>query len=167
MEAENEKLRKISLHSALRRQTALNIEYEIKVEMMHALGLSSDYLSDNTVAKQDLFDLRRRMMEDNVRSDRLDKWVDITDAKQWAKFLDAMHYMKTYSREEAHPIDLDGKPIDLQTAKDLVDEPINTYFIRKRYITNEWNDDLKNLVKGYIDLLANIYREPGEPLLYN
>ena len=68
-----------------------------------------------------------------------------------------MKYMKVYSTEEAHPIDRDGVLINVETAKTLVDEPINTRSIRRHYVKYEWDDTLRNLVKGYIDVLATLY----------
>jgi hypothetical protein len=146
---------------ALRRQIAINIEYEVKYEMLTALGQDN---SEAAVSDAKLWKVRNKVLTNGKEIPGLSSWLGFQDAEAWNKFMDAMAYMKVFSHE-AHPTTLDGKDVDDVTAAELVDEDFDTSAVRRR--TYPWDDALRTMTKEMIHVLKETYRDPGQRLLYN
>ena len=154
--------RKEQLHSSLRRQIAINIEYEIKAELLSALGKRC---RRNIILKSDIYELRDQVLEKGIDVPRLLYWLNWKDDEEWDKLMDAMHYLKAFSYT-AHPTTLDdGTDVTRESAQDLINEPFDAKFIKST--DWEWDDNLRTLVEHCIDVLYREYRADGEPLLYN
>jgi len=150
--------------SALRRQIAINIEFEVKKELWSALG--EDDMTAKEILHSDLFQLRREFRRaGRPVPEKLAGWLDVESRAGWRKFSSAMEYMKAFSKQGAHPTKLNGEEVTVAHAKELVDEPFE-YESDRTDDLRPWDEALKDTVKRYIDVLAELYREPGEKLLY-
>lgn len=153
--------RTVREHGALRRQIAINIEYEIKCEFLSALGKSR---RQSAVKRADLHELRDQVLDGNQDVPALSKWLQWKDERTWEQLSSAMHYLKAFSYE-AHPTTLEGKAVNKDTAMKLVEESFDTSFVRK--MEYPWNEELRKLARHCIEALQEQYRNEGEPLLYN
>lgn len=144
--------------SALRRQIAVNIEDEVKSEMLTALSQDT---SEENVAEAKLHRLRAQLLDGKKDVPGL-AWLNFHDDDAWRKFTNAMTYMKAFS-QEAHPTKLDGKPINASAAMELIDDEFDVSAVRRQ--KHAWDDELRSLAKRCVNILQERYRAPGETLL--
>ncbi len=145
-------------HSALRRTIAINIEYEVKYQMLVVLGEedpTTDEVSESKVSE--LFHKVKRLEKKDAF---LESWFGENYGK-YNRFADTMGYLKDFSYM-AHPTELDGDLVDERVALELINEDFVTRG-RKRKFT--W-DELKADAKVFVEKLAQC-RKMGEQLLYN
>lgn len=147
-------------HGALRRQIAINIEYEIKLELLIKLQECTD---EYNVQNSDLFTLRRRVLEAD-EGFSLKAGTKLDNSQLWEQFCCAMRYLKAFSFD-AHPTKLNGHNISVQDATMLIDEEFDISSVRRQRL--DWNSLLRNVAKHYVTALAQHYRNPEESLLYN
>jgi len=135
--------------SALRRQIAIMIEFEIKKRLLAELGRPTSMMF---VKNSRLFDLYSQLGPDFP----LPEW-NIHSQNDWEKFMSAMFYLKLFSHRGAHPV-----PITTETAYKLIDEPFDV----DNSETFAWDDDLRAFAKTLVRSLAQ-KRGPNKPLLSN
>jgi hypothetical protein len=155
-----ELLRQDTRTSALRRQIALNIEHEMKKELLIALGDDEVTLYD--VRNSRLPELRRWMRQERVPMPESLSWANIQSPAGWRRFSAAMEYMKAFSKQGAHPTQMNGEDVTVEQAKELVDEPFD---YTPSGTEHSWDETMRETVKGYIEALSQCYRAPGEKLL--
>jgi hypothetical protein len=147
--------------AALRRQIAINIEYEVKCEMFVALKRKC---RQGAVKRAELHELRDDVLAQSLSVPRLAQWLDFQDEDTWEKWTSAMHYLKAFSYE-AHPTMIEGKTVSKEIATSLIDEPFDTSSVRK--MEYPWNENLRSIARECLNTLSKIYRAEGEKLLYN
>lgn len=146
--------------SALRRQIALNIEYEVKLEMLNALGQDT---SEEIVLEAKMQKLRRKVMSASLPVPELTRWLNFVDDDVWSKFTGTMNYLKAFS-QEAHPTTLDGAPVGISDAMKLIEDDFDISAVRTQKYS--WGEDLRAIAKSCVETLAKSYRRPGDPLLF-
>ncbi|KAJ3183479.1 hypothetical protein HDU87_006798 [Geranomyces variabilis] len=120
--------------AALRRQIAINIEYEIKMDYLllctsanvadlkYTYSAKAGQFKPHEVTKLSIGKAKDRAARTCSPSelDTVHKnWFDGDDQK-WDIFRDAMTALKRFSHESAHPTALNGTPIDVESARALV-----------------------------------------------
>ena len=161
-DAANQALSKFK-HSTLRRQIAINIEHEFKLQLMNHFG--EDVEEPEDIQRKSFSELKRQVMStmNPALSQLLKDWIGGTSSDHWVKFRNAMQYMKAFSAEYAHPVALDEASVDLCTALDLISEPFSVGSVTKQKY--DWNA-VKNIVKRQVRHLALNCRDQNESLLH-
>jgi len=102
--------------AALRRQIALNIEFEIKSDIVATfpMGMQTRFETPWEINRMDLIGAYYALHP--TQQTVLTHKYKQSNMKQ---LFEALHQMKAFS-ENAHPITLDGEPLSLTTAKQIV-----------------------------------------------
>jgi len=150
-----------SKRNALRRQIAVNIEYEVKKEL---LALKKPNVSEQEVQFTPFYQLQD--LYSHSQDERVvaisQKWFGGVEWEHWERFNSAIAHLKNCFNEKAHPIGYNGDLVTKEVALQLVKETFASYGRRQRY---PWNS-VKRLAENLVMTLASEYRSDGEQLLY-
>lgn len=155
---------------ALRRQIAINLEYEVKVsclEKVDDLKKQPYRLSDGqwdeqmllNTAMDRVFDL----LDNPGREALIKEWFENKE-QNYHIFLIAMRRLKGAFSESVHPTEtFEGRPVDADFAKRLLDEKLPPPRTERGRAKTEWSDDqLKEEAKKCVEKLVLVRKKNGE-----
>lgn len=150
--------------SLLRRTIAINIEYELKRELLECAASDTEPIDEDAILKVTIDDalIAAKTINRTRAMSIISEWFPDNIGYSLKNFKASMELLKLASGD-IHPTkDLDGNPIELSQAKDLVREdfeiPSNS-----RKAGRKWTQKDKDLAVYYLEKLWVIRVENGPP----